>query len=61
MSLEAQEAALKEHNDLRALHENTEPLKLSADLCEEAQVRIWTFSRFFSKLPFEGICSIAYG
>ena len=50
MSLEeAQEAALDEHNRLRALHEDTEPLKLSADLCEEAQVRIWTLLSFFSK------------
>ena len=50
MSLEeAQEAALDEHNRLRALHEDTEPLELSADLCEEAQVRIWTLLSFFQK------------
>ena len=48
MSLEeAQEAALDEHNRLRAFHEGTESLKLSADLCEEAQVRIRTLPRFF--------------
>ena len=44
MSLEeAQKAALKEHNRLRALHEDTEPLELASDLCEEAQVwiRVW--------------------
>ena len=39
MSLhEAQEAFLKEHNRLRALHQDTEPLELSDDLCNEAQV-----------------------
>ena len=50
MSLEeAQEAALVEHNNLRALHEDTGPLELCANLCEEAQVRIWTLASFFSK------------
>ena len=39
MSLrEAQEAGLREHNRLRALHQDTEPLELSSDLCNEAQV-----------------------
>ena len=39
MSLrEAQEAGLREHNRLRALHLDTEPLELSNDLCNEAQV-----------------------
>ena len=39
MSLEdAQVAAVEEHNRLRALHEDTEPLELASDLCEEAQV-----------------------
>ena len=39
MSLrEAQEAGLREHNRLRALHQDTEPLELSNDLCNEAQV-----------------------
>ena len=50
MSLEeAQEAALEEHNRLRALHEDTKPLELCADPCEEAQVRIWTLASFFFK------------
>ena len=39
MSLqEAREAGLKEHNRLRAFHQDTEPLELSDDLCNEAQV-----------------------
>ena len=39
MSLrEAREAGLREHNRLRALHQDTEPLKLSNDLCNDAQV-----------------------
>ena len=39
MSLrEAQQAFLREHNRLRALHQNTGPLELSNDLCNEAQV-----------------------
>jgi len=39
MSLrEAQQAFLREHNRLRALHQDTEPLELSNDLCYEAQV-----------------------
>merc|ERR1712193_133689 len=38
MSLrEAQEAGLREHNRLRALHQDTEPLELSNDLCNDAQ------------------------
>ena len=42
MSLrEAQEAGLREHNRLRALHQDTEPLELSNDLCNEAQVLSW--------------------
>ena len=39
MSLrEAREAALREHNRLRALHQDTQPLELSEDLCNAAQV-----------------------
>ena len=39
MSLrEAQEAGLREHNRLRALHQDTEPMELCSDLCNEAQV-----------------------
>ena len=39
MSLrEAQQAFLREHNRLRALHQNTEPLMLSQSLCDDAQV-----------------------
>ena len=39
MSLrEAQEAGLREHNRLRALHQDTKPLELSDELCRDAQV-----------------------
>ena len=39
MSLhETQEAGLRKHNRLRALHQGTQPLKLCEELCNEAQV-----------------------
>ena len=62
MSLEeAQEAALEEHNRLRALHEDTEPLELCADLCEEAQVRIWMLASFFKNVLLKAYAELLMG
>ena len=47
MSLrDAQEAGLREHNRLRSLHQDTPPMELSNDLCNDAQVQLFTYRIF---------------
>ena len=51
MSLrDAQEAGLGEHNRLRSLHQDTEPMELSNDLCNDAQVQF--IYRIFERKAF---------
>ena len=53
MSLrDAQEAGLREHNRLRSLHQGTQPMRLSNDLCNDAQVQLYAYIIFELKAFF---------
>ena len=60
MSLrDAQEAGLREHNRLRSLHQDTQPMELSNDLCNDGQVQLFNLSLKRPSLKhenFQGLC-----